>query len=291
MEQCEIQVPSDDVEWRVDRLLARELGISRRYAVRLIHRGGVRVAGAIAQKGALLRPGETVQVAAFRHPNEGPLPNASLKLSLLAQSVDYLAFDKPAGMPSLPLDFEETASAVNAALGQFPGLAQVGDRNLEAGLVHRLDTDTSGVLVFARNDRALKVARQALRSGEAVKEYRALVRGEPRPGRIELKLVESGKRMRVDSVRGRPATTEILRVDPGGATSLVDLLLITGLRHQIRVSLAHIGHPIVGDSLYGGEAANEPEGSAGRHWLHATRFKLGDFEARSVSPAELSSSG
>ena len=117
MDAREIQVPEDVVDARVDRLLAAELQISRRYAVRLIKRGLVQIEGALVQKGTLLRPGERLAIAAFRHPDEGPEAN-SLALPLLAASDSFLAFDKPAGMPSLPLDFEENTTAVNAALAQ-----------------------------------------------------------------------------------------------------------------------------------------------------------------------------
>ena len=286
MKAHEILVPDDLVDERVDRLIARELGVSRRYAVRLINRGCIRIAGSVAQKGTLLRPGETVEVAAFRHPDEGPPPNPTLGLPLLAEHESFLAFDKPAGMPSLPLDFEEDATAVNAAVAQFPELASVGGRGLEAGLIHRLDTETSGVLVFARSDPALEAARSAVSAGYARKEYRARVMGIPKPQRIELALRESGRQMRVVTTQGRPSITDLLAVypDDDSPTSLVDVLLITGLRHQIRVALAELGHPILGDALYG--PANADPGQ-GRHWLHATRFVFGDFEAQSEPPAEL----
>lgn len=286
MKAHEILVPDDLVDERVDRLVARELGISRRYAVRLINRGSIRIAGSVAQKGTLLRPGETLEVSAFRHPDEGPPPNPTLRLPLLAQNESLLAFDKPAGMPSLPLDFEEDGTAVNAAIAQYPELASVGERGLEAGLIHRLDTETSGVLVFARTNHALDEARSAVSAGLARKEYRARVTGVPKPQRIELPLRESGRRMRVVTAQGRPSITDLLAVypDDDGFTSLVDVLLITGLRHQIRVALAELGHPIVGDLLYGSAPANA---KTGRHWLHATRFVFGDFEAQSAPPAEL----
>ena len=286
MKAHEILVPDDLVDERVDRLIARELGVSRRYAVRLINRGSVRIAGLVAQKGTLLRPGETLEVSAFRHPDEGPPPNATLALPLLAQNDSFLAFDKPAGMPSLPLDFEEDATAVNAAVAQYPELASVGGRGLEAGLIHRLDTETSGVLVFARSDPALDEARSAVSAGLARKEYRARVIGVPKPQRIEVSLGEGGRQMRVVTTQGRPSITDLLAVypDEDRATSLVDVLLVTGLRHQIRVALAELGHPIVGDALYGSAHTNA---RAGRHWLHATRFVFEDFEAESAPPAEL----
>ena len=279
MDAREIQVPEDVVDARVDRLLAAELQISRRYAVRLIKRGLVQIEGALVQKGTLLRPGERLAIAAFRHPDEGPEAN-SLALPLLAASDSFLAFDKPAGMPSLPLDFEENTTAVNAALAQYPDLALVGDRKLEAGLVHRLDTQTSGVLVFARNDAALGRARDALAAGRAHKEYRARVEGTLRPQRIELALSESGKQVRTDR-SGRISITEVLAVIPDGDTSLVDVLLVSGLRHQIRVVLAHLGNPIVGDALYGNA------GSERRHWLHASRFEFEEFKADAPPPPEL----
>ncbi len=281
-EAREIQVAAEHAGERLDQFLSGALGLSLRYARRLLERGVVRIAATDGVKGRLLRGGERITVAAFRHPEEGPLPAPEVELPLLASGAGLLAFDKPAGLPTQPLDFDETHTAVNAALARWPELAGVGEGGLHAGVVHRLDRDTSGVLVLARDDDAWRRARAALRERRVDKRYRALVHGHPPEGReLCLRLDHRGARVRVVERGGREAVTRIHAVAARGDCSLVDLQIVTGVTHQIRATLAHLGHPVVGDATYG-SPADEP-----RHWLHACSIRIGDFEASAPPPPRL----
>ena len=278
----EIHVGAEFDGWRLDRLLAQELELSRGYVRRLFSQGRISLVDAPTAKGALLRVGDTVRVGAFRHPDLGPIPQPDLELSVLAERSGLLAFDKPAGMPSQPLDYEETGTAVNAALGRYPELGAVGRGGLEPGLLHRLDIQTSGVLVFASTDASWQSARELFETGRVTKRYLALVHGRlAEAGELGLRLAQAGPRARVVERGGRVAHTRWQPIRAGADRSLVRLEMPTGVTHQIRATLAHLGHPIIGDRLYGSNS-DEP-----RHWLHAEWIRVGDFEARSQPPAIL----
>ena len=281
-EARELRVGEEFAGERLDRFLVQALGLSRGYVRRLLGLGRVHLAGTAAVKGGLLRSGDLVQIDAFRHPDEGPRPAPDLALPVLLQQGELVAFDKPAGMRAHPLDYEAADTALNAALARFPALANVGDGALDLGLVHRLDLATSGVLLFALGDAALLEARAAFRARRVEKRYRARVHGTlVDTGPLALRLAHRGAHMRVVERGGREGLLDVLRAVPDGETTLLEIGLITGLMHQIRVSLAHLGHPIVGDTLYGSPV------DCGRHWLHACSLRLGSFEAHSEAPPEL----
>ncbi len=278
----EFRIGAEHVGERLDRFVASELGLSRGYVRRLLRLGRVHVASGAALKGGLLHAGDQVRIDAFRHPDEGPIAAQHCGLRLLAQQDGLLAFEKPAGMATHPLDFEEEDTALNAVLALHPELVGIGDGGLRSGVVHRLDTDTSGVLVFASEERAWRRARAAFAERAVEKRYLAWVHGNPEAGReLSLRLDHRGPRMRVVSRGGREGVLRIGAVHARGDGALVEIELVTGLMHQVRASLAHLGHPVVGDRLYGSTAETP------RHWLHATAIRIGEFEARSEPPAEL----
>jgi 23S rRNA pseudouridine1911/1915/1917 synthase len=277
-----IEVAAKDEGLRLDVLLARELRLGRRQVRRLLDRESVQIAGRPAPKGLLLRAGDRIEVQAFRHPDQGPLADPDLQLLLLAENDELLALDKPAGVPSAPLEFDETGTAVGAALARWPEIRNVGDDPLEAGLVHRLDNLTSGVLVFAKTRAAWIAARSAFEARTVDKRYIARVHGLLRePRTLELRLESRGSHVRVVSRGGQPSITRVEPIEQTAATTLVEAQPVTGVRHQIRVALAHLGHPIVGDSVYGSRAQLD------RHLLHAASIRIGNFEASSAPPAEL----
>ena len=266
---------------RLDVFLARELDLPRHYVHRLLERERVWLGGRPASKGTLLDVGNRLEILPFRHPSEGPHAAPELPLSVLAEERGLVAVDKPAGMPTHPLDFDERTSVVNAFLARYPDAVGIGDGGLHAGLVHRLDTDTSGVLLFANEPRAWREAREAFRSGRAEKHYLARVHGALRGEReVVLQLAQRGDHVRVVERGGRPARTRLGAVQRDGETSIVAIELLTGVRHQIRATLAHLGHAIVGDQRYGSPV------DCGRHLLHATRLRIGKFEASSP-PVEI----
>jgi 23S rRNA pseudouridine1911/1915/1917 synthase len=276
-----IEVPGGDEGARLDVFLARHFGVGRRFVWRLLERDAVELAGRPAAKGAVLHAGDVIDVAPFRHPSQGPIADPELALEVLAESAGLIAVDKPAGVPSHPLEFDETGTALGAVLALRPGVARAGEGGLECGLVHRLDTFSSGVLVFATGREAWVRARAAFSERRVRKRYLARVHGQLRePLEIRLRLAPRGDHVRVVERGGRESHTRIraLRIDE--TSSLLEVEPISGLRHQIRAVLAHLGHPIQGDALYGSPLA------LGRHLLHAERIELDGFVARSPLPPE-----
>jgi 23S rRNA pseudouridine1911/1915/1917 synthase len=277
-----LEVRESDAHVRLDAFLARELELSRAYARRLLARGSVRRERASAAKGASVVPGERIRVGSFRHPREGPLGAPELPLAIVAEHRGWVAVDKPAGMPSHPLDFDERHTAVNAFLARFPETTGVGGEPLQCALVNRLDTLTSGVLLFATDADAWTRARSAFRDGRVEKRYLARVHGRI-AGELDLdlRLAHRGERMRVVANGGLAARARARALTQDADTTLLEIDLYTGVRHQIRASLAHFGHPIVGDGVYGSPLALP------RHWLHAFRLRIDGFEAQALPPAEL----
>jgi 23S rRNA pseudouridine1911/1915/1917 synthase len=276
-----LEIDAEHAGQRLDALLASELGISRGYVRRLLRRGRVLVSGRRGLKGMELRVGDRVEIQAFRHPEEGPIASPELPLQLLERREGLIAIAKPAGYPTHPLDFEETRTMLNAVLARFPRVLGVGEGGLMSGVVHRLDTGTSGVLVFAEEEEAWRRARCTFDAREAEKLYFARVHGAFHgEHEVELRLAHRGKVMRVVPRGGRVAHTRLRSVRVDGDRSLVEARPTTGLMHQLRVTLAHLGHPVLGDALYGSELILD------RHLLHAAELRIGSFEARCEVPAE-----
>jgi 23S rRNA pseudouridine1911/1915/1917 synthase len=277
-----ILVSEGEGDTRLDLLLARRLGVSRGYARRLIERERVRLGGRPAAKGTLVRAGEAVEVAPFRHPDLGPPPQPDLDVAILREGDGLVAVCKPSGRPTHPLDCEETETELNAMLARFPEMLGVGEGGVRSGVVHRLDTLTSGVVVFARTQDAWARARREFAERRVEKVYLARVHGAL-AGEVdcELRLEARGDHVRVVTVGGRPARTLLRPVAAFGETSLVEARPITGHRHQIRATLAHLGTPIVGDRVYGSRAR------IGRHLLHATHVTVLGFAADSPAPTEI----
>jgi 23S rRNA pseudouridine1911/1915/1917 synthase len=197
----------------------------------------------------------------------------------LREGEDLLAVDKPAGLPTHPLDFDETATVLNALLARYPGLRGVGEGGVRSGVLHRLDTQTSGVLLFASSEAAWHRVRKAFAERAVEKHYLARVHGRfTQPGEVVLRLEHGGKKMHVVTSGAREAVTEIRTVRPLGESTLLEVRPITGLMHQIRATLAHLGHPVLGDALYGSPLALD------RHLLHATFIDACGFDAASPVP-------
>ncbi len=207
-------------------------------------------------------------------------------LSVCFESDELLVLDKTSGIPTLPLSGSETGTAVNAAIARCPGLAAVGKGGLEPGLLHRLDTATSGLLAFAKTQAAFERLRALWSSGHVGKIYCARVSASAKrtplplaPGtRIDLPLTSdpsSSKRMRTYSqalaaqgAKKLPALTEVLSFEAlEDGTHQITVRITTGVRHQIRCHLASMGWPILGDPLYGGAPAP-------RLYLHSWKLKI-----------------
>jgi 23S rRNA pseudouridine1911/1915/1917 synthase len=267
---------------RLDHCLVRlGLASSRRHARELIADGRVRVNGRRFPKGASVTANDHVELTESLPPPE-ILPNPTVEIPVLYEDAAIIVVDKPGLMPCHPLRAGERDTVMNAVVARYPETAFDAGKPLEGGLVHRLDNATSGALMIARNPAALKALRLALRTGRVSREYHALVAGDlPRPIEILAPIAHHPKNSRkmiavpgIDTHSGaRPAITAILPFIRQGAFTMVKALPQSGRRHQIRVHLASIGHPLVGDGLYGGPttlAALAP----GRFWLHLARLEL-----------------
>ncbi|HEX9573287.1 MAG TPA: RluA family pseudouridine synthase [Myxococcales bacterium] len=262
---------------RLDRALARLFGVSRGRAMEWIAEDRVRVDGRRAAKGAQVGPGARVSVR--RPPPDAPAPQPELPLRIVHADGQVVVADKPAGMPSHPLKPGETGTAANALVGRFPELASVGPAPREGGLVHRLDTDTSGLLLAARTDAAHALLRAQFAARTVEKGYLALVAGELHAGgEIDVPLAHDphdARKVRAasdpewaEAHEARPASTRFTPALRRAGFTLVDVEIATGVLHQIRAHLAFIGHPLAGDALYGG-----PElPGLSRHFLHAARL-------------------
>lgn len=276
-----IEVAPADAGRRLDQVVARELGVSRGYVRRLLDRGRILLAGHPARKGATLRAGDRLELLEFRHPSEGPAANPGLEVQVLREEDGLLAVEKPAGTPTHPLDYEERDTLLNGLIARYPALVGMGEGGLLSGVVHRLDVNTSGVQLFATEAAAWRAARRAFAQRRAEKLYVARVHGRLESAdTLRLRLENRGDHTRVVRDGGREAITHVTPLRQDGATSLVEARPVTGLRHQIRASLAHLGHPVVGDALYGSTTRLH------RHLLHACRIRIADFSATSPLPDE-----
>lgn len=260
---------------RLDRWLRRELpGLSRRVVHALIDDGSVRLDGRPAAKGTVVQAGTRVTLPAA----VALAANPALPLTILYEDPWLVAVDKPPGLPSHPLDPRERDTIANALLARFPETAA-----LAGGLAHRLDTGTSGVLLAARSAATWAVLRAAFRARAIGKRYLALVAGTAPPQvTVDLPLShDPADRRRMiaarPGLRSWPARTTVRRLASDATTSLVAVDMASGVTHQIRVHLAHVGHPVLGDALYGGPSAAL---APGRHALHAAELVLPSLDGR-----------
>ncbi len=254
-----ITVPDDSESVRLDRFLVSMLPEhSRSQIQRLIKDGHVQVAARAAKANQSVKTGQAVTID-IPEPTD-PIPQAeALPLPILYQDKDLIVVDKPAGMVVHPAAGHESGTLVNALLHHVHDLSGIGGEK-RPGIVHRLDRGTSGLMVVAKNDAAHEELARQFHDREVEKEYLALVWGEVMAGRrIDAPIgrdPNDRKKMSAASLRvrrSRSAVTRIVRAEHfGPALTLAQVAIHTGRTHQIRVHLSAIGHPIVGDAVYGG---------------------------------------
>lgn len=272
------QVTSADAGQRLDVFLARHSGLSRARIQRLIGDGQALLDGHPAKPSAAVGAGQRVRLTV---PPAEPLalrPEA-IPLDVLFEDTDLLVVNKPAGLVVHPGAGRATGTLVHALLAHCHRLPGIGGVE-RPGIVHRLDRDTSGLMVVAKTDAAHQALSSQFKGRVVRKRYLALARGRLArdSGTIEAPIgrqERDRKRMGVRREGGRAARTSYRVLARLQEMTLVELCLETGRTHQIRVHLAHIGHPVVGDRVYGGRHARHvgtEEESAGRQMLHAWRL-------------------
>jgi len=261
-----VRASAEDAGERLDAFLAGPLG-SRAQAQRLIEDGAVRVDGALVPKRHRMSAGETVTVELpAAAPAEPDLTPAAFAVRY--EDDDLLVVDKPAGVVVHPARGHASGTLSQA----LAGVAGGGEEG-RAGIVHRLDRDTSGLLVVARSAEAHRRLKHALQAREITRGYVALVEGRPpaRTGTIEAPIGRDRRvrtRMSTDTDAPRDAVTHFAVAEALPRTTLLDVRLETGRTHQIRVHLEAIGHPVVGDPEYGTAGRL----GLGRQFLHAARL-------------------
>jgi 23S rRNA pseudouridine1911/1915/1917 synthase len=277
-----VSAGADDAGLRLDQFLTRQLpSLSRSRIQRLIKDGHVRVSRGDASAALPVWPGLVADVDV---PPAGPstIEAEALPLAVLYDDADLAVVNKPAGMVVHPAAGHARGTLVNALLHHVSGLSGIGGRE-RPGIVHRLDRGTSGVMVIAKHDRAHRELSRQFHDREVGKEYVALVWGAPRSGRVIERPIgrdpKHRQRMSSRARRARAATTTIVDVELLGGVSLARVAPGTGRTHQIRVHLSDIGHPIVGDGLYGGVRRRAPPRLAAvsrldRPFLHAARLSF-----------------
>jgi 23S rRNA pseudouridine1911/1915/1917 synthase len=274
-----LTVPLEDAGQRADAWLAAHTPLSRARIQALMADGHVELDGAaLSEPSRKTRAGMRLVVA-----EPPPAPTADLPqdipLAVLYEDADILVLDKPAGLVVHPAPGHADGTLVNALLHHCDDLAGIGGEH-RPGIVHRLDRDTSGVMVVAKTETALAGLVAQFQAGAIHKTYQALLHGIPHPaaGRIETligRCPRDRKRMAVVAKGGRTAVSHyrVVEAFPAAAAALVEVCIETGRTHQIRVHLRHLGHPVLGDPVYGNARRDRALGvPSTRQLLHARRL-------------------
>jgi len=255
---------------RLDSVVAQHLGVHRADVQRAIADGRILVNGAQKPKSFLLVGGEAISgeipARGVLHPEEGGVP-------ILYQDDWLMVVSKPAGLPTHPSISLRTGTLVNRLLGMGVALSTAGEED-RPGIVHRLDAGTSGIMIVAKDDRAHLALSEMFHRHEIDRRYLALVRGHPDHDDfiVDAPLGRDGARIRVRPATGKEAATQILVQDRLPRTSLLEARPRTGRTHQIRVHLAAIGHPVLGDRRYGGGGEDAAALGLSRPFLHSWRI-------------------
>ena len=277
-EPIRLRAEPEDAGKRLDQAVHERLGqFSRARIQQWIRDGRVRVNGSAVRPSRTVRPGESIEV----EPAEAPPLHATpedIPLQVLYEDNDLVAVDKPAGMVVHAGAGVHSGTLVNALLHRFQALSGVGGA-LRPGIVHRLDRFTSGVLLVAKNDAAHRALAEQFSGRQVEKTYIALVHGavKAESGRIDRPITRDPAhrtRMTARLGEGRAAWSEYRVLRRFEGFTLLEVRIGTGRTHQIRVHLSGMGHPVVGDTLYGAPANVEGLPPLGRYFLHAHRIRF-----------------
>ena len=275
-DQRHVPVPDGLDGERLDSALARMFGLSRSQAADLISAGDVLVAGRPAVKSDRVPAGEWLDVTLPpppAPPQARPEPVPGLRV--VYEDADILVVDKPTGVAAHPTPGWTGPTVLQGLLAGGHTMATSGAAERQ-GIVHRLDANTTGLMVVAKSERAYSVLKQAFRDREVDKRYHALVQGHPDPlrGTIDAPIARhpSGDGRFAVVAGGRPSVTHYDTLEAFPAASLTEVILETGRTHQIRVHMSAVRHPIAGDRLYGADPVLAARLGLTRQWLHAVRL-------------------
>jgi 23S rRNA pseudouridine1911/1915/1917 synthase len=283
-----IIITAENAGMRIDKFLIQEvffnLEKTRGEIIRSIKNGDILVNGKIVKPSYALKAGEEIKINIQKEKTE-VAPNKNSKLEIIYQDKNIIVINKLAGMSVHPNDSEKENTLVNALVAAFPEIKNVhddsGDAWMRPGIVHRLDKDTSGALVVARNKKTFNELKRKFADREMEKNYVALVYGHlpKKSGAVDAPIARSASFKKQKIAKGkikgtaRPAVTEYKLLKRYADFDLVEVLPKTGRMHQIRVHLAHLGNPIVGDAKYTRKNLTVPIGIT-RQLLHAQKLKF-----------------
>ncbi len=254
-------LPEDEGK-RVDRFLAEALSVTRSQAQKWLEQGQVTIDGRVLSKSARLLQ-DTVMVVTIPEPQPCQAQPQDIPLDVVYEDDDLLVVNKPKGMVVHPAAGNPDGTLVNALLAHCPqGLSGINGV-MRPGIVHRIDKDTSGLLIVAKNDRAHQGLAQQIKEHSFTRMYEAVIVGHLREpqGMVDAPIGRhptQRKKMAVTERNSKPATTHYTVLEELPGYSYVRLKLETGRTHQIRVHMAYLGHPVAGDAVYGG-AKQPPE--------------------------------
>lgn len=290
---------------RLDAALLSQVPTSTKSFIRYaIQNGDISVEGRCATKGMKLKAGQSVHIRQLLEAKDNTVrPDGKVKIKYIFEDDHILAFDKEAGIPVQPLNCRETGTLMNGVVAKYPELANIGDQPLMAGALHRIDANTSGLVIAAKNQEAFNNLREQFTRQSVEKTYLALVEGDVAAGgTLENHLIHdptlpfcrmidcSKARVHVNREKAMRAVTSF---KPIGRTqvecetrTLLEIKIFTGVTHQIRAQLANAGMHIINDTLYGAFAVENQTG----HFLHALSAKFkhpvsgADVEIRTELP-------
>jgi len=293
----DVDVSAEHATQRLDRYLADQLGISRARVRHLLEVGRVQLgdrALELGDKSHSVAVGERFSVAgAVRAEDELPVARADRPIEIGGEGPGWIVVNKPAGWGVHPLRPDQEETVLNSVLALRPEILGVGEGGLRSGVVHRLDVDTSGALILATDDEAWQRLRGGFSAHLVEKRYHALVAGHlPRERRVDMDLeVSRHQPAHVVVRRGAKACGQHVRpLRHFGSATLIEVRLETGFLHQIRATMAHLGHPVLGDLEYwptGEEDSIDPPIEVSRQMLHARNLIFDDVDVEIEVPADL----
>jgi 23S rRNA pseudouridine1911/1915/1917 synthase len=273
----ELRVEASDAGERADVVVARVAAAPRSRVQASFKAGEITVNGRPVRPSYRLVAGDEVR-GSVTMPDRDPPEAEEIPLSVRYSDDRVLVISKPAGLVTHPATGHSSGTLVNALLGLGVPLSSVGSDR--PGIVHRLDKETSGLLLVAKDDDTHRFLKEALREHRVERRYLALVRGAPRAasGTIDAPIARHPTRRKLMAVvpGGRAAITHYVVLARGEGLALLDVGLETGRTHQIRVHLAHLGHPVLGDRVYGGLSDLSRAIGLDRPFLHAARLTWPD---------------